>query len=114
MKINLIKLIIAIFISVLICHRFYSCAHPDKSLLLTIDSYITLSGTMLGSIGIDFEDRRNGINIRLVSSIFFVIFLILGVIFSCFEFSNPLYVIINGLLLLIYIHITYSIYKVRA
>lgn len=113
MRINLIKLIIAVFISILICYGFYSFAHSEDIMLLTIGSFITLSGTMTVTIGIGFGDRRNGINIRLVSGIFFVSFLISGVIFSCFEFSNPLYVIVTGLLLLIYILITYSIYKVR-
>lgn len=113
MRINLIKLIIAVFISMLICYGFYSFAHSEKNILLVIGSFITLSGAMTVTIGLDFEDKRNGINIRLVSGIFSVIFLISGIVFSCFEFSNPLYVIINGLLLLIYILITYSIYKVR-
>ena len=65
------------------------------------------------TIGVNFEQSRTTTNVRVVSGIFFVISLASNLIFSFFTFSTPSYVITNGILLLIFVLIAYSISKAK-
>jgi len=72
-----------------------------------------LSVTLALSIGVNFERSRTTTNIRVVSGIFFAVALISNLIFNFLSFSEPSYIITNGILLLIYILIAYSINRAK-
>jgi len=65
------------------------------------------------SIGVNFEHSRTTTNIRVVSGIFFAVALISNLIFTFISFSVPSYIIVNGILLLVFILITYSINRAK-
>lgn len=111
MKINFIQTIIAIAISLLIAYGLYSFHVSENRIPLSASSFVFLAITLILTIGTSFERPRTTTNIRVVSGIFFVIALISSIVFTVFNFSLPSYVIINGLLLLIFILIVYSISK---
>jgi hypothetical protein len=113
MKIDFVKTIIAIGVSVLIAYSFYSFHHSANSQLLVITSFIELSLSSFFVLGLRFEQPRTTANVRVVSSIFFFIFLIANITFSFFEFSKQTYIITNGLLALTSILIIYSLLKVK-
>jgi len=71
MKIDLIKTIIAIGVSILIAYGFYSFHHSVNSQLLVASSFVELSLSGFFVLGLRFEKPRTTANIRLVSSIFF-------------------------------------------
>lgn len=113
MKINFVQTIIAIAVSSLIAYGFYSfCGNKNKA-LLTMGSFIFLATTLVITIGVNFEKSRTTSNVRVVSGIFFAIALMSNLVFSFFTFSTPSYVITNGILLLIYMLIAYSINKAK-
>lgn len=109
MKINFIRTIISIAISALVAYGFYSFYEGTNLLLLTCGSFIGLAITLFWSLSISLLQARTTTVVRTISGIFFVVFLVSNLIFSFLNFTRPAYVIINGILMLLYILISYSI-----
>ena len=113
MKLNFVQTIIAIALSLLIAYGLYSFHDSENKILLSLGSFIFLATTLIITIGVNFEQSRTTTNVRVVSGIFFLIALITNLIFSFFTFSTPSYIITNGVLLLIFLLIVYSINKAK-
>ncbi|MCR4734527.1 MAG: hypothetical protein K5829_05950 [Treponema sp.] len=112
MKPNIFLIILSVLISALAGYGFYA-ANPDEAfrLLLTIGSALCLAVTLTGTLGIKFESKSGNINFRLVSLIFFIIFLISNIIFGIAGVKQAPYIIINGIFLLIYAIVEYGIIR---
>jgi hypothetical protein len=113
MKINFVQTIIAIAVSLLIAYGLYSFHSSENKILLSAGSFVFLATALVMTIGASFELPRTTTNIKVVSGIFFVIALISNLIFTFINFSVPSYVIINGILFLVFILIAYSINKAK-
>jgi hypothetical protein len=113
MKINFVQTIISIAVSSLIAYGLYSFHYGENKILLSAGSFAFLASALVMTIGASFELPRTTTNIRVVSGIFFAIALISNLIFSFINFSVPSYIIINGILLLVFILIAYSINKAK-
>jgi hypothetical protein len=113
MKINFVQTIIAISVSLLIAYGLYSFHNSENKILLSGGSFVFLTVTLIFAIGTSFELPRTTTNVRVVSGIFFAIALFSNLIFTFLNFSVPSYIIINGILLLVFILITYSINKAK-
>ncbi len=113
MKINLIQFVIALAISLLIAYGFYSFYESEQKTLLSVGSFVFLSITLILTIGTNFDSTRSTTNVRVFSGIFFLIGLISNLIFSFIDFSTAGYLITNGILLLVFILIAYSIQKAK-
>lgn len=113
MKFNMILTTIAVAISALVAYALYSCCRMDEAqLLVAIFGGATLCCTNTTTLGISFERSRTTVNIKVVSGVFSVLFLVSNIIFCCLtSFAYPLYIIINGFLLLIWMLIVYSIHR---
>jgi hypothetical protein len=111
MKINFVQTIIAIALSLLVAYGLYSFHLGENKLLLSAGSFVFLATTLVMTIGASFDLPRTTTNIRVVSLIFFAVALISNLIFTFINFSVPSYVIINGILLLVFILFAYSINK---
>lgn len=109
MKIDLVRTIVSIGISALIAYGFYSFYEDTNRLLLTYGSLIGLSLTLLWSLGVNLPRPRTTTVVRTISAAFFVVFLISNLVFSFLNFTIPAYAIVNGILMLLYILISYSI-----
>ena len=113
MKLNFITTIIAIAVSLLIAYGLYSFHDSENKILLSAGSFVFLAITLVFSIGTSFQLPRTTTNIRVVAGIFFAVALISNLIFTFIAFSVPSYVITNGILLLVFILIAYSINKAK-
>ena len=113
MKLNFVQSIIAIAVSLLIAYGFFSFHESENKILLSISSFVFLVVTLIVTISASFESPRTTTNLKTISGIFFVVAFISNLVFTFISFSVPSYLIINGLLLLIYILITYSINKAK-
>ena len=113
MKINFVQTIIAIALSLLISYGLYSFHNSENKMLLSVGSFVFLALTLIITIGASFELPRTTTNVKVVSGIFFAVALISNLIFTFIKFSVPSYVIINGILLLVFILIAYSINRVK-
>ncbi|GHV39117.1 hypothetical protein AGMMS50268_03450 [Spirochaetia bacterium] len=112
MKINPVMLIISLAIASLIAFGFYS-GNKDETyqLLLTIGTGIFAFLTLSCTLAVSFDVRGGTGNVRIVSVIFFIISIASGLIFNFLNFSLAPYVIINGILLLVFILIEYAVIK---
>jgi hypothetical protein len=113
MKINFVQTIIAIAVSLLIAYGLYSFHDSENKILLSAGSFVFLAITLIFSIGTSFQLPRTTTNVRVVSGIFFAVALISNLIFTFVAFSVPSYVITNGIFLLVFILIAYSINKAK-
>ena len=113
MKLNFVQTIIAIAVSLLIAYGLYSFHDSENKLLLSLGSFVFLATTSVITVGVNFEQSRTTTNVRVVSGIFFSIAFASNLIFSFFTFSTPSYIITNGILVLIFILISYSINKAK-
>lgn len=113
MKINFVQTIIAIAVGLLIAYGLYSFHDSENKILLSSGSFVFLATTLILTIGTSFELPRTTTNVRVVSGIFFAVALISNLIFTFVEFSVPSYVITNGILLLVFILIAYSINRAK-
>ena len=113
MKLNIIPIIISVGISALIAYGFYNFHNSINKDILSIGSFIFLLITLMCSIGINFDTPRTTTNIKTLSILFFAISLLSNFVFSYFDYSIPLNIIVNGIFFLIFALIFNSIYKLK-
>ena len=112
MKINIIPTIIALAASALIAYALYAfCKTEGQELLLAVGGGIALFLPLATCFGIRFEQGRTSANIAVVGGVFFAVLLIAQLIFTFVQFSTPAYVIVTGLLLLVFLLCVYGIAK---
>lgn len=111
MKLNVIPCIIAMAVCAFIVFGMYTwCRMEELRLLVTIVSGISLLLTLGTTLGVSFPSSRTSINIKVTSGFFAGVVLITNIVFCCLScFSQPLYIILNGFLLLIWILVVYGI-----
>ena len=113
MKFNFVKTIVSFGISVLIAFWFYSFTGNQNKVLIGAGSFISILITLLFCIGINFSLPRTTTMVRTVSAIFFGVAIISNLIFTFYPFSIPIYIIINGILMLAYTLVAYSVYNAQ-
>ena len=105
MRANIFLVAISVLISALSGYGFYAAnAGEDFCFLLSI-------GSGLAAIGIKTNAGRGTVNFKIVSAIIFILLLISHLIFGFTAVRPAPYVIINGILILIYAIIEYGIVK---
>ena len=114
MKIDFVKIIIAVAISCLIAYGFYAiCKVDELRWLLTIVSGVAMTITLAFTLGIKPKAERTAVMFTTMSSIFFVVIAVMDFIFAFVNFSKPVFVILNGVILLIYALITNGMFKCK-
>lgn len=113
MKLDFIKTIIAIAISALIAYGFYVFNTNENKELLSIGSFVFFLVTSVLTIATNLKLPRTTSLIRTISVIFFFIALFSNIIFSFVNFREAVYIIVNGVLFLLFVLITYSITKAK-
>jgi hypothetical protein len=114
MKVNGIFLLIAFAIAALAGYGFYAAnsAETDIPLVNALGGGIALFITLGGAIAVRSEDEGGRtMNFAVSSWVFFVLLLIEQIVFCFVPFSLPPYVIVTGVLTLVYVLIAYAIGK---
>ena len=84
----------------LLSYMVYSIG-PDNLWLDTAGSFVCFCSTIVPMVAIRHKDTRIGTNIRVFSGLFLAIFLITNLLFAWLNAGEALYIVVNGLLLLI-------------
>jgi hypothetical protein len=113
MKTNTSFTIISVILSALISYGFYTYAFEESRILMTIGSFITMIVPLIFMLSIQFELPRTTLNIRAVSSVFLIFFIILNFLGVIVNLSMPLYIISSGILLCIFLILLTSINRAR-
>ncbi|MDR1317222.1 MAG: hypothetical protein LBK13_10150 [Spirochaetales bacterium] len=112
MKINPVMLIVSLAISGLIAFGFYTLNKGEVYLwLITIGSGLLSSITLSGILAVSFNVKGGTGNYKIVSVLFFLITLISNIIFNFLDFTPPPYIIVNGILFLLYVTVEYGVIK---
>jgi hypothetical protein len=111
MKLKPVQFTISLLVGMLLAYGFFSFKNGENKILLTVGSFVFLSITLLSIISVDYKRPRITTNIRVVSGIFFLLALLSNVLFCILTFTTPTYIIVNGILLLLFILIVFSIKK---
>ncbi|UTC63456.1 hypothetical protein E4O05_06120 [Treponema sp. OMZ 787] len=112
-KINIVQIIIAIGINVIIGFAFYNYAHTEYRLIFGITSGTLLAIISFFMAGISHPNNKKNLNIKTLSGIFYIIMLIMNLIFMFINFKLPIFIIVNGIIFLIYLSIYSAIQKSR-
>ena len=105
MVIKFFNLAIALVLSALFACLLYMCSDfADGKLALAITSFVVFALTTAGAWGVSFENVRSGVNIKVLATVFLVLAAILNLVYAFLTtFSIPLYIILNGILVCIYL-----------
>lgn len=112
MKIDFIKTLIAVGISALLAYACYEiCKFESVQWVITVGTFVTIVIPCVLSLGVSSKEERLAVMLKTLSSIILTVEIIANFIFVFFDFSVPVYVIINGLLLLVFALTYNSMYK---
>ena len=114
MKIYGFMAFLAVLTGALLAYLLYYIALPDKNAVTCgAVSWVCLSATLGAAIAIHVESSRLSINMRVLSTTFFVVFLILEAAFALFDVKMPYYIIINGILFILFLGIYYKMSQIK-
>ncbi len=112
MKCDILKTIIAVALAALFAYACYSiCDYESVRLLLTIGSFVAIGLPLVMALGFTSEDERGSVLLRVTSWVVSIIQIVSNIVFAFFEFSTPWYIILNGMILLIFALIYRGLYK---
>lgn len=114
MKIDWIKTLIAVLINALMVYGMYVTCSSDtlRDILIGV-SAVVLTITGVFTLGVSVEGERSAIMVKIVSGIFYAVLLVVNWIFTVVEFTIPLFIIINGILLLLYALVIVSMARTK-
>lgn len=112
MKVNVFFFCIGSVMALLLAYWAYSIAEGQANdIICGIGSAICFMGTLAPMFGISHKASRIDVNLRVLSAVFFLLFLISHFCFAVFGVRMPYYVIVNALMFLLFIAIYYAIGK---
>lgn len=98
----------------LLSYWAYDIASSDDNVVMCcIGSMVCFSVTLVPAIGISYNSSRIGTNIRITSALFFLIFLISQLCFAVYGVKMPHYILVNGVILLIYLALFYKMQGIK-
>ena len=111
MKINIVTLIVAFGIAALAAFGFFMGNSGETyRVLITVGSGLTLFATLGGLFALS-SPHGGTVNLKVVSLIFLIVFIIEHLIFSFTSVRLTPYVIITGVLVLLYVLVSYAVFK---
>lgn len=106
MKVNWIFVLISLGIAALAGYGFHA---GTANLFLTLVGGFVLFATLAGTLAVSFG--RGSASAKALSAVFFVLFLVEHLIFAFAGFRQAVYIIITGILFLVYALIFYGVAK---
>ena len=114
MKANIFLTLISIVLATLVGYLAYNVASGDENdMICGISSGICFATTLIPTIGIQYESGRLGTNIRMFSALFFIVFAISHFSYAGFGVKMPYYIIVSGIMLMIYLAICYKMQSIK-
>ena len=114
MKLDVVKSLIAVAISALLAYACYEiCDYEHLQWIIAIGSFLTLGVPLILALGIAIHRERSSTMLKALAWVVFLVEFIVNGIFVFYDFTVPVYIIINGLILLIFALIYNSIYRTK-
>lgn len=114
MKLKTIPSILAFGLGLLLGFGVYTVAGSDPNAALGFaGSAISFFVALLLTMGISYDDGKLGVSLQILGGIALMVMLISHFAFAIFGISQNAYIIVNGVILLLFLAIFYGVYKVR-
>lgn len=115
MKANAFMTLISVLLSALFGYLVYYIAEPDPNAVIAlIGSSVCFACTLVPLMGLKYHSSRIGTNARVLATLFFFVLAISNICFSLIGVAMPLYAIINGIIVIIYLAILYKIQNIKS
>lgn len=88
---------------------YYITKSADYDLLWGVGATICFAITVAPILGIQYNSARQGLNLKILSGIFFIIFVISHICFARLGADVAYYIIVNGCLMIAYLALFYKI-----
>lgn len=114
MKLDIVKSLIAVAISALLAYACYEiCDYERQQWVIAVGSFVSIGIPMTLALGVSSQQERSSVMLKTLSWVFLLIEIVSSGVFSFFDFSIPVYIIVNGLILLTFVLIYNSIYRTK-
>lgn len=108
MKIDAIRTVIAVAISVLLAYACYEiCDYERVRWAITIGAFLTIVIPSILSMGVATKESRTSLMLAILSWVVLILEIAVNFTFVFFDFSIPTYVIVNGMIICLFA-LTYS------
>lgn len=113
MKLNLIPCILVLAVSLLIAFGFYSwCRCEENNILVAVFGGVSIMLALGATFGATFQDSRKSVNVNVLSGLNACALLVSNIVFCCISsFSVAAYVIVNGILFVMWLAMVYGVVK---
>ncbi len=112
MKANVFLMVIGVVLACLFSYLVLALAgDSDSSLTFGIGSMVGFIATLVPLIGTRHDDHRLGVNLNVLSMLFFALLLACNVCFALFNGPIPYFIICNGIMVVVYIVAFYNIIR---
>lgn len=101
-----ISTLIALFLAYL---AYYIAEGKENDVVCGVCSALCFLCTLIPTFGISHKLPRISANLRVLSIVFFLLFVVSHFCFAAFGVCMPYYVVVNALVLLVYLAIYYGI-----
>ena len=114
MKLDAVKSLIAVAISALLAYACYEiCNYEHVQWVIAVGAFVSIGIPMMLALGVSSQQERSSVMLKTLSWAFLLIEMVSNGIFVFFDFSVPVYIIVNGLILLTFLLIYNSIYSTK-
>lgn len=114
MKVDILRLVLIAVISALVGWGCYEIASSEPRCIVSAIAAGVFTLVAGGAaVAISYDDGRTGLSIRVLSGIVCVIGLVMNVAFAFFEYNIPVFVICNGVVLVVYLLILQGLYRAK-
>ena len=114
MKANPFLTFISVMLAALLGYLAFNVANGEENdVICGIGSCICFAATLIPTMGLQYEAGKVSVNIRVFWSIFCVLFVISHFCYAGFGVKMPYYIIVNGIMLMIYLAIFYKIQGIK-
>jgi hypothetical protein len=110
LKANPLNLLIAILAGALLAYALWNLAGADTQGAIALGSFVFLASALACSAGLRYRDERAGRSVKLLGSVFFVVALLLNVFFAVTRFSTTVYVVVSGLVFLLFLFLANAVH----
>lgn len=112
MRVNILNSIIAFALAALLAYSCYCISdYESVRLIVAVGSFVAIGIPLLMALGLKSKDERGSVLLGVVSWLVSAVQIGVNFVFAFFEFSVPFYIILNGLILIIFLLIYSGLYK---
>jgi hypothetical protein len=114
MKLDVVKSLITVAFSALLAYACYEiCNYEHVQWVIAAGAFVSIGTPMMLAFGVSSQQERSSVMLKTLSWVFLLIEIVSNGVFVFFDFSIPVYIIVNGLILLMFLLIYNSIYRTK-